>query len=298
MSDNFARVEHLELGEVVEAPFHDLGPFGFALGIGREARNDRDEPLAVLDCRADEAVSRFRQMPGFHAVRADVGRQQWIAIDELVLAVVELLLGKAGIHLGVFANDVAREKGQFANRHEVFGGRKSCRVAKLGLFQPDPARFVGHEFGKRCFRAGHSFSDGDGRVVARLDDDALKQLVQFHLGVEWYHHGRRARGCTTATPRVLAHQELVIELDRASLECAKDDGERHQLAHAGGRDQFVGLELVHDGARLGVHQDGMLGFRDVFAVGGCRSLRLGQAGGYSKVDSKSQQTQQNQSAPQ
>ena len=56
-----------------------------------------------------------------------------------------------------------------------------------------------------------------------------------------------------------AHLELILELDAASLQLAKHERKRHELAHARRRHQRVGILLVEDEIGVGIHEDGVLG---------------------------------------
>jgi hypothetical protein len=58
---------------------------------------------------------------------------------------------------------------------------------------------------------------------------------------------------------MLAHLELIFELDVPCLKLAEDDGECHQLAHACRRHELVCLLLVEHEIGVGIHQDGVLG---------------------------------------
>ena len=55
------------------------------------------------------------------------------------------------------------------------------------------------------------------------------------------------------------HLELILELDAASLQLAKHERKRHELAHARRRHQRVGILLVEDEIGVGIHEDGVLG---------------------------------------
>ena len=57
---------------------------------------------------------------------------------------------------------------------------------------------------------------------------------------------------------MLAHLELVVELEPARLQFAEHDGKRHELAHAGRRHERVGILLEQDEIGVGIHQNGVL----------------------------------------
>ncbi len=61
---------------------------------------------------------------------------------------------------------------------------------------------------------------------------------------------------------MLAHLECVVELEPSGFELTKQDGKRHQLAHACRRSQNIRLLLEQHQILVGVEQDGVfrLGF--------------------------------------
>ncbi len=58
---------------------------------------------------------------------------------------------------------------------------------------------------------------------------------------------------------MLAHLELILELEPARLKLAKHDSERHQLAHARRRHERIGVLLEEHEIGVGIHEDGVLG---------------------------------------
>ncbi len=128
--------------------------FVLAFFRGVEAADDDDQPPAILDGRADEAVARFLDESGFHAVRADAEEQQRIAVDELMLAVGKFLLAEHGIMLRVLADEESSELTELA-------GRSS---AALGL--GSPVAFPKVDFLRPMRRASSVIS------LAKLSSDA------------------------------------------------------------------------------------------------------------------------------
>src|SRR5262249_37649882 len=98
-ADHLAPVEQLELAEAPEAPLEQAPclPAPFLLAI--ESIDDRDQPPVALLGGGHHAVARLLDEPGLEAVDADIEGYQRIAVDEAVLAVIELLLGKDRILL-------------------------------------------------------------------------------------------------------------------------------------------------------------------------------------------------------
>jgi hypothetical protein len=72
---------------------------------------------------------------------------------------------------------------------------------------------------------------------------------------------------------VLAHRELVGELETTFLQGAECHRGRHQLGDRCGGQQLVGVGLVHDGAGVAVHQHRRLGARGESAALGERRKR-------------------------
>src|SRR5262249_24868660 len=58
---------------------------------------------------------------------------------------------------------------------------------------------------------------------------------------------------------MLAHLELIFELDMPGPEFAEHNGKRHQLAHACGRHELIRLLLEQHEIGVGIHEDGVLG---------------------------------------
>jgi hypothetical protein len=58
-------------------------------------------------------------------------------------------------------------------------------------------------------------------------------------------------------PGVLGNHELAVEAETALTDLVEDDLDRHGLGHAGGHRRLVRVLLEQDGARIGVHEDGL-----------------------------------------
>ena len=151
------------------------------------------------------------------------------------------------------------EDREVARRHQMTFRRKTGRVDEGRFLEPDGSGVLGHLFGKCFFAAGDPFGENDGGIVARLDGDALDEIVHAHHGVERREHGRSAGRRSASPPRMLAHLELVLELEPPCLQLAEHDGERHQLAHARRRSQRIGVLLEQHEIGVGIHEDGVLG---------------------------------------
>ena len=138
-------------------------------------------------------------------------------------------------------------------------GRQARGVDEIRLRQPDVLGVFGHLLGEGILGAGDALGEDDAGVVARLHGDALDEIGDAHHRVERREHGRAARRRAACPPGMLAHLELILELEAARLQLAEHDGERHELAHARRRHQRVGILLEEDEIGVGIHEDGVLG---------------------------------------
>ena len=73
----------------------------------------------------------------------------------------------------MLADQMSGQVCQLPRGHAVFGVGQARRVAELAALQADPLGFLGHQLGEGGFVARHGLGDRNGRIVARLDDDAL-----------------------------------------------------------------------------------------------------------------------------
>jgi hypothetical protein len=104
-------------------------------------------------------------------------------------------------------------------------------------------------------KIGDAFGERNAGVVAALDDRTMQEIVDRDLAVERGKHRRAARGRATLAPGVLADPVLVGQLDIARLDGVEDDLGRHQLHHAGGRTQLVGILFPQHAAGGRLDQD-------------------------------------------
>ena len=77
--------------------------------------------------------------------------------------------------------------------------------------------------------------EGDGRIVAGLDQEPAQQILDTDLGVDFDEHARAAHA-----PRPLADARAVVEPNAAGLQSAEHDIGRHELREARRRKLVVG----------------------------------------------------------
>ena len=269
-----ALVEQPERLEALEAPLDQLARLAFAVLLRIQPVDDEDQALVAALGARHQSVASLLDEAGLEAVDAKLGREdQRIAIVESVLVEGEGFLAEERVVLGIGVDQVAGEDAELARGHQMACGGQSRRVHEGRFRQADLARIFGHLLGEGVLGAGDAFGEDDRRVVARLDGDALDQVGHAHHGVERREHGRAARRRAAGPPRMLAHLELVVELEPAGLQLAEHDRKRHQLAHARRRHERVGILLEQHEIGVGIHQQGMLGLGLERAGRRCRITR-------------------------
>ena len=140
------------------------------------------------------------------------------------------------------------------------------RHAELG-------RALVHQRGEILLRAADALGERDRRVVARLDDQALQEVVDAHLAVNVQKRRRAVAVAAAGAPGIFGDVELVVEMQPPFLELAEDDLGGHQLDRGGAPghrlvgalleqhraafeildegDRRGGLEALGEGARRG-----------------------------------------------
>src|SRR5262245_48744138 len=91
VADHLARIEQLDLREILEAPFHEPAPLVAALLGGGAAVEHGDETPPVLFGGGDDAIARLLDEAGLKTIDPRHEIEEWVAVDELVFAVEELL---------------------------------------------------------------------------------------------------------------------------------------------------------------------------------------------------------------
>src|SRR5262249_56198223 len=78
---------------------------------------DDDQTLPVLDCRADQPVTRFLREPGFQSIGSAHCTEEWVAVllTDLVPGVIGFAENLIEIRIG--ADDMARQRAKLACRH-------------------------------------------------------------------------------------------------------------------------------------------------------------------------------------
>jgi hypothetical protein len=125
----------------------------------------------------------------------------------------------------------------------------------LELANAEGARALGHALGKGDFIAFHGLGHDHATVIAALDDGAAEEIGNGNAAVQRREHGRCAGWRAALAPGILAGAIFIGELDVATGQRVEHDLHGHQLHHAGGRAQLVGILLEQYGAGTCLDQD-------------------------------------------
>jgi len=134
------------------------------------------------------------------------------------------------------------------------GGIAQRRVLKTQLAGP-----VGHFRGERLFASRQGLGNDDARIVARLHDDPMDEILQFHPRAGVQEHGRAAAFRPPLAPRVFADRQGVIERKPAITQAFEDHVDGHHLAHRGRMHQVVGILLEQHRTGGHLHQQSLAG---------------------------------------
>ena len=239
----------------MEAPLEQLFALVGALLFGLEAIDDHNESHSALHRRAYESVARLARKAGLEPIGADAHAQQRIAVRLADLVEGEVALAVIAVVVGIGRDDVARELGEFARGHQLARIGQSGRVSESGLGEAKFARPLDHHLGKLVLAAGDAFGEHDAGVVARLDDHAVKEVVDGSPRMDRHKHARRARRRPAPAPGVLADDEGIAWPEAALLDLVEHHLRRHQLGEARRGNQVVGILLEDDAAAVGFDQD-------------------------------------------
>jgi len=110
---------------------------------------------------------------------------------------------------------------------------------------------------KLGFVAGQRLGEGDARIIRRVDDDAVDEIVQFYAAVDGGEHRGAVRGRPALAPSVVADDVLVGELDAALLDFVEHEFKRHQFGEARRGNELIAVLLEQNAVALGIeHQRG------------------------------------------
>ena len=135
------------------------------------------------------------------------------------------------------------------------GSGRPLELAKVDLVRPSSRARVVISLGKGALAAGHALGQDHAAVVAALDDGAAQEVGDRDAAVDGGEHGRGAGRRAALAPGILADPVFVGELDVARGQRVEHHFDGHQLHHAGGRAELVGVLLEQHAAAARLDQD-------------------------------------------
>ena len=176
-------------------------------------------------------------MTGLQAVDRGIAKQQRVAVGAVGRwrAFVVVLLGRVVVHvLGKFLHQALGQDGQVARRGQMAGLGQAFGVLVARAFHAQGLGLFIHQAHEVFQRTTHAFGQRHGRVVARLDDHALDQVVDgdLHLGVD--EHARAGH-----LPGAFADREALLERDFLGAQRVKHQIAGHQLGQRGLLDRRI-----------------------------------------------------------
>jgi hypothetical protein len=103
--------------------------------------------------------------------------------------------------------------------------------------------------------AGDSFRDGDGRIVAGLDEQAAQEVPDRDTRMQLGVHGRTPGRRPASPPGVLRDLEFLVLAEPARLELVEDVFRRHQLGHGSRMERLVGRLFEKNSAAVVIDDD-------------------------------------------
>ncbi len=209
-------------------------------------------------------------MAGLQSVGAGKLVEDEIAVVLADIAPDEAALAEIAIVFRIIQDQMTRQYGQIHRRHQLpVRLRQPVGIDEMRLLEPDLTRPRVHHAHETFHRSAQRLGDHDAGIVARLDDDAADQILDRNPVADIDEHFRAA----AFAPGALGYRQRVAELHPSVLQPLKQQLQRHQLAHRGGRHRReTVLGPQHLTAR-GFHQQRVLGAGADCGLDGRRSDR-------------------------
>ncbi|VXB45557.1 hypothetical protein BURKHO8Y_140003 [Burkholderia sp. 8Y] len=204
----------------------------------RLAHHDRDETTARVRHarqrtlgRRDQAVARRFRVAGLEAVDARVEPQQAVAVRLLDLVVREILHREDAVVLGEVPDQARRQHGEVARRRVVLRIGHAVHVGIVRVLHADALRGPVHQIDEVGLAAADEFRERNGRVVARLHDHAVDEIVHRDRLLRFDEHARLVR---PHAAHGLARHDRLVHVDLLGLEGVEDEVRGHQLGERRG----------------------------------------------------------------
>ena len=163
-------------------------------------------------------------MAGFQAVDAGVAIKQQVAVRLLDIIVFKRFNRINRIIFGEIIDDCAGQNHQIVHGGEVVFARQAGAVEKMRAAHAQALGFGIHHIGEALFTAADGLSQRDGRIVARLYNQAFNQIAYAGRLARLQKHAR-----ALGFPAFFRHGEHLVGLERAVVERFEGEISRHQL---------------------------------------------------------------------
>ncbi len=193
-------------------------------------------------------------MAGLDAIDRRIAPQQRIAVVLGDAVPLEFLDRVDFVFLGIIVDQRARQQRDVVRGRVLVRRGQAGRIDVMRAGHAELLRVLVHERGEGLLGTGDVFGQRDRRVVARLDDHAVHQILERHFGVELEEAGRTVRARPTAAPGVFADVDLVLHLDLARGELGRDDIGSHHFGDRSRLDARVDIVAGEHLAAGVVHQ--------------------------------------------
>ena len=168
-----------------------------ALFLARRAHHDRDQALIAAQGRRRQAETRFAGVAGLDAVDGRIAPQQRVAVVLRDAVPLEVLDRVDLVFVGIIADQRTRQQRDIARGGVVIRIRQAARIDVMRAGHAELSGVLVHQLSERFFGTGRVLGERDRRVVARLDDHAVEQILQRHFAIE-LQKARRAVGAGAA----------------------------------------------------------------------------------------------------
>ena len=215
--------------ERLESPVQELLALRGPRRVGACSEHDRHEAAIAALRRCDKTPAGRLGMTGLDAVDVRIRPQQPVAIRLRDVVVAVFLLRIDRIKVRIVADQRRRETRDVGGRRVMLRIREPGRIGEVRRCQLEARRFLIHPLDECVLGAGDRLGERDRRIVARLDDHTVEQLLDAHRLARLDEHPR-----AFGAPRLLRHGHHLRGNDRLRAQRTEHEIRRHELGERRG----------------------------------------------------------------
>ena len=151
---------------------------------------------------------------------------------------------------GKITDERGRQIGHVPRRRIVTSLRQTRGIDEVGIRHTQLPSILIHQIGESGLISSNELSQRDTRIVSRLNDDALEQILDGHLLSHLDEHFRAAH-----LPRLLADGNQIVYLELAVRELCQGHVHSHHLGETRRFHRLVGVDLNQHSAAVVILQD-------------------------------------------